>query len=259
MSPLAPVMFVSHGSPMFAVEPGTAGRQLRERSSLFDEVRAILVVSPHWQTRGSFLTGSGHPETIHDFGGFPEELYQLHYPATGAPELIPELMSVLKHSGIEVNVDDRRGLDHGAWVPLMHLRPDADIPVIQLSLNVDHDPQTLVCLGRALASLRAQGIALVASGGVTHNLYDMRLNIANAASYAERFQTWVRKQVVDRDVEALKYPDISAPDYARAHPSPEHYRPLLIAMGATDEQDHLEILPSEVLYHVISMESYLWI
>ncbi len=258
MSKRAPVMFVSHGAPTFAIDSGAAGQLLRDRSSLFDEVRAILVVSPHWHTRGSFLTGASQPETLYDFGGFPEALYQLHYPAPGAPELIPELIAVLGQSGITVKVDEKRGLDHGAWVPLMHLRPDADIPVIQLSLNVDHAPQALLDLGRALALLRTQGVAVLASGGVTHNLYDLRFNHPEAAPYAERFQAWVRTQVVDRNLDALLYPEINAADYSRAHPTPEHYLPLLIAMGATNKQDRLEVLSSEILHHVLSMESYLW-
>ncbi|RDE19012.1 dioxygenase [Motiliproteus coralliicola] len=258
MTPLAPVMFISHGSPTFALEPGTAGRLLRQRSGLFDQLEALLVISPHWMTRGSYLGAAEHPETIHDFGGFPSSLYQLNYPAPGAPVLAAEIQTQLAQQGVEVRLDPRRGLDHGVWVPLMHLRPDADLPVLPLSLNVDHSPAQLLQLGQALAALRQQGVAIIASGGLTHNLRDIRFNAAVAADYAERFQGWVGEQVRERELIALQNPARHSPDFERAHPTPEHYLPLLIALGATTQQDHLETLDSAIEHRAISMTSYLW-
>ncbi|WP_421868238.1 dioxygenase [Motiliproteus sp.] len=258
MSSLAPVMFISHGSPTFALEPGTAGQQLRQRSGLFDHLKALLVISPHWMTRGSFLGAAEHPETIHDFGGFPPSLYQLQYPVPGSSALAAEIQTHLAQQGVEVQLDPRRGLDHGVWVPLMHLRPDADLPVLPLSLNVDHNPAQLLQLGQALAALRQQGVAIIASGGLTHNLRDIRFNARVAADYAERFQGWVGEQVRERELIALQNPARHSPDFERAHPTPEHYLALLIAMGATTEQDRLETLGSVIEHRAISMTSYLW-
>lgn len=157
----APALFVSHGSPMFAVEPGVLGPRLHEIGARLENVAAVLVVSPHWQTRGVRVATTAAPETIHDFGGFPAVLYGLQYPAPGQPELAREAGRLLAAAGYDVTLDERRGLDHGAWVPMRHLFPDADVPVFQVSLPVGTDAAGALRLGAALAPLRNRGVLIV--------------------------------------------------------------------------------------------------
>ena len=254
----APVMFISHGSPMWALEPGPAGAQLAALRPEFSEVRAILVISPHWITKGLTLTAAEDLQTIHDFGGFPQALYQLQYPAKGEPDLASVIQSLLQTQGFEVCLSADRGLDHGAWVPLIHLMPDAEHPVLQLSLDMNLTPGCLLELGRILNQLRDQGVAIIATGGITHNLYDMQPASSPPLPYAGQFQLWVRNRVCDRDINALCQPHLETPDFQRSHPSAEHYLPLLIAMGASSWQDSLTILESPIEYGAISMESYFW-
>ncbi|ARU54325.1 extradiol ring-cleavage dioxygenase III subunit B [Oleiphilus messinensis] len=262
MNAKAPVMFVGHGSPMYALNPGVAGALLQAQTHRFDEVEAILVISAHWLTQGTYLTTASNPATIHDFGGFPHSLYKLSYPAPGSPELARKTIATIgaKSGGrqFDVKASPTRGLDHGVWVPLRFLRPQADIPVLQLSLDATLSSADLVQLGAALASLREQGIAIIASGGVTHNLFDLRMHSTTVAGYATRFEQWTREQVSQRNIRALENPGKLTSDFSRAHPTQEHYLPLLIAIGATDESDQLEVLEGGIINHALSMESYCW-
>lgn len=171
-----PALFVSHGAPTLAIEPGLAGAQLRALGSLLDRPRAIVVVSPHWMTRGVAVTASERPETIHDFGGFPRALYDLQYPAPGSPALALRIQRRLSSAGVEARLDAQRGLDHGAWVPLLHLYPEADIPTLQVSMPYDADEAGALRLGRALAPLSSEGVLIIGSGSLTHNLYEFRMN-----------------------------------------------------------------------------------
>ena len=170
----APVLFISHGAPTFAIEPGLLGPQLQRLGAQLPEIKAVLVVSPHWQTRDVNVMTTARPETVHDFGGFPARLYSLQYPTTGQPELADEAARLLKQSGFNTQFDDRRGLDHGAWVPLMYLLPKANVPVFQVSIPFSLDTRQALKLGQALTPLREQGVLIVASGSMTHNLYEVR-------------------------------------------------------------------------------------
>ncbi|WP_370280611.1 dioxygenase [Pontibacterium sp.] len=259
MSTRAPVMFIGHGSPMFAVEPGKPGELMREFSAHFVDVEAVLIISPHWMTRGLEITAADSLEIIHDFGGFPRELYQLQYDAPGSGSVAETVQSVLVECGFDASLNHSRGRDHGAWVPMIHLLPDEKLPVLQLSLDANMDPDELVRLGETLKGLREQGIAVIASGSLTHNLYEIQHLEAKPADYVGRFTRWVREQVEAREVQALSAPHLLSDDFARAHPSAEHYLPLLIAMGATDESDRLSVLDGGVQHGVISMESYGWV
>ncbi len=254
----APVMFISHGSPMWAMDPGVAGKNLGRLTERFSGLRAVLIISPHWATRGLQLTAADQLDTIHDFGGFPEPLYRLRYPAKGYSQLAEEIAASLQKTEFSVGLNDSRGLDHGAWVPLMHLIPNADIPVLQLSLDMTLSSGSLLELGRALSELRNQGVGIIASGGITHNLFDMRPEPSPPVAYASRFQNWIREQVVARNIESLSNPEKLNSDYKRAHPTAEHFLPLLVAMGASNWHDALEVLKSPIQYGVLSMESYLW-
>jgi 4,5-DOPA dioxygenase extradiol len=254
----APVFFISHGAPTFALEPGLLGPQLQQLGAQLADVKAVLVVSPHWQTRDMRVGSSPKPETVHDFGGFPAELYTLQYPAPGEPGLANAAAHLLADAGFATGLDERRGLDHGAWVPLYHLLPAAKVPVFQVSMPVSLTTAQAVDMGRALATLRAQGVAIVASGSMTHNLYEIRQPDAKPESYAQEFAAWVRTAVQAHAVKPLINYRTEAPRAARAHPTQEHFLPLLVALGAQLECDSLQVLDGGITHGVLSMESYVW-
>ena len=228
---IAPAFFISHGSPMFAIQPGLLGPKLAHLGRQLQGITAILVLSPHWQTNGLRVMTTPRPETTHDFGGFPAALYQLRYQPPGHPELAEAAARLLRAEGFAVQLDDRRGLDHGAWVPLRHLRPASDIPVFQVSLPVDLNTADAVKLGAVLAPLRARGVLIIGSGSLTHNLYEFRQDVRDP-EYAQTFVDWVRAAVERNDIPALvRYREL-APHAKRAHPTEEHFLPLLLALGA---------------------------
>lgn len=260
---LAPLMFVGHGSPMFALGASIeaqrqATENLTNQITKFDDVEAILVISPHWVTRGHVVITNEQPETIYDFGGFPPELYKLNYPAVGSRIVGNKVIDLLTNNGFETKADNNRGWDHGVWVALRHLRPNADKPIVQLSLNVDLSPDELEKLGNTLKQLRKQNIAVICSGSLTHNLYDIRISHNFVASYATKFLHWVRTIVIEGNLAHAKQPHLKSLHYAKSHPTSEHYLPLIIAMAAKDDADSLAILESPILHHSISMESYVW-
>jgi 4,5-DOPA dioxygenase extradiol len=254
----APVLFISHGAPTFALEPGLLGAQLNALGSQLVDVKAVLVVSPHWQTRDVRVATTPRPETVHDFSGFPAELYTLQYPAKGQPELANAAAKLLTTAGFATGLDERRGLDHGAWVPLYHLLPKANVPVFQVSMPVSLSTAQAVDMGRALAPLREQGVMIVASGSMTHNLYEIRQPNAEPEAYAQEFAAWVRIAVLAHAVKPLINYRAEAPHAERAHPTQEHFLPLLVALGAQQEGDQVQILAGGITHGVLSMESYVW-
>lgn len=254
----APVFFISHGAPTFALEPGQLGAHLRAMGSQLAGVKAVLVVSPHWQTRELQVLTTPKPETVHDFGGFPAALYQLQYPAPGQPELAREALRLLTQAGWPATADANRGLDHGAWVPLWHLLPQANIPVFQVSIPHRLDTAGALALGRVLAPLRDQGVLIVGSGSLTHNLYDLQPPAAPAAAYAVEFAHWIRHAVTRADVDALLDYRRLAPHAERAHPTQEHFLPLLVALGASHEAEAAQVIAGDITHGVLSMESYVW-
>jgi 4,5-DOPA dioxygenase extradiol len=254
----APVFFISHGAPTFALEPGQLGAHLRALGQQLSGVKAVLVVSPHWQTRGLQVLTTPKPETIHDFGGFPSALYQLQYPVPGQSELAADALRLLAQAGWPVTADANRGLDHGAWVPLWHLLPQANIPVFQVSMPHRLDTAGALALGRDLAPLRDQGVLIVGSGSLTHNLYDLQPPAAPAAAYAVEFAHWIRHAVTRADVDALLDYRRLAPHAERAHPTQEHFLPLLVALGASHEAEAAQVIAGDITHGVLSMESYVW-
>lgn len=253
-----PALFISHGAPTFAIEPGLLGPLLRTLGTQLPELKAVLVVSPHWQTRGVRVMRTARPETVHDFGGFPSSLYALQYPVDGAPAVADEALRLLQAAGFAVASDDGRGLDHGAWVPLMHLLPEGKVPVFQVSMPFDLTTATAVTLGQALAPLREQGVLIVASGSMTHNLREFRHTGGQPEAYVQEFTAWVQTAVRAKGVQPLIDYRAEAPHAARAHPSEEHFLPLLVAMGATTEADDVTVLQGGIDHGVLSMESYVW-
>ena len=235
MKPL-PTLFLSHGSPMHAVSPGAVGDAWAALGRRLPRPKAVLMASAHWETSVAMLSGNPKPATIHDFGGFPKALYAIQYPADGAPALAERAVALLKQAGITAGIDGCRGLDHGAWVPLRWMYPDADVPVAQLAVQPARGAAHHLALGAALAPLRAEGVLIVGSGHATHNLRDwMAHRSAQPLPYAEAFSTWLREALVAHDTRALLDYRERAPDAARAHPTEEHWLPLYVAYGAAGE------------------------
>lgn len=254
-----PSLFVSHGAPTFALEPGSIGSQLTALAAGLERPRAVLVISAHWITAGLEVGCAVQPETIHDFGGFPRELYSLQYPAPGAPDVAEEVLEALARAGFPGRANPRRGLDHGAWTPLMHLYPDASVPVLQLSLPMTSSSDVLLALGRALAPLRQSGILIVASGCITHNLRDIRLGDDKGDDYVREFMDWVASTIATGDLPSLLNLRRRAPHGVRAHPSDEHLQPLLVAIGAAgNDWVASRRLEGGISYGAIGMDAYVF-
>lgn len=254
----APVFFISHGAPTFALEPGQLGARLNALGKDLSGVKAVLVVSPHWQTDGVRVMAGKAPATLHDFGGFPRSLYELQYPAPGHPQFAVEASRLLVDAGFTASLDDGRGLDHGAWVPLLHLLPAAGIPVFQVSMPHSLDAAGALRLGRTLAPLRQRGVLIVGSGSMTHNLFEFRQSATGAADYVREFVSWVREAVLTDAADTLVDYRRLAPHAERAHPTEEHFLPLLVAMGANGGESAMQVIDDEITYGVLSMESYVW-
>ena len=170
---MLPTLFISHGSPMLALQPGASGPALQRLAAELPRPKAIVVVSAHWESQELLVSGSATPETLHDFGGFPAELFAVQYPAPGDPQLARDIVELLHADGLSARIDDRRPLDHGTWVPLSLMYPAADIPVVQVSLPSRMGPALQTRVGHALAGLREHGVLLIGSGSITHNLGEL--------------------------------------------------------------------------------------
>jgi 4,5-DOPA dioxygenase extradiol len=251
----APALFVSHGAPTFALEPGLLGPELSRLGARLPPLAAVLVVSAHWQTARVNVMRTVAPETIHDFSGFPPELYRLQYPSPGAPDIAEHAAHLLEAADFNVSFNDLRGIDHGVWVPLRYLLPRAQTPVFQVSLPPALDAPGAVQLGQVLAPLRTQGVLIMGSGSLTHNLREVGAG-SGIARYALEFTAWVRRQVQRRDLGALKEYRRLAPHAERAHPTEEHFLPLLVAVGAANSADSVTVIEGGMTYGVLSMESY---
>lgn len=255
-----PVLFVSHGSPTLPLEPGDTGAAWRKLGEQLPKPAAILMISAHWETRIPTVSCAVHPETIHDFYGFPEELYKLQYPAPGAPELAQSVLLMLQQAGIAAQPDGTRGLDHGAWVPLSLVYPQADIPVTQLSLQPDRDPAWHIALGRALRPLREQGVLIIGSGSISHNLRALFQHPRGAPvpAWVTEFCDWIAEKIEAADIEALSAYRTLAPHAVQNHPTDEHLLPLFVALGAADNIDNAERLNQVMTYGMLAMDMWLF-
>jgi 4,5-DOPA dioxygenase extradiol len=251
-----PSLFVSHDAPTFALEPGRAGPALTALGRTLPRPAAVLVVSPHWMTPTPRVGTAPEPATIHDFGGFDPALYQLGYPAAGHPALAQRAIDRLNEAGWRAQADERRGLDHGAWVPLMHLFPDADVPVFQVSLPSHLNADTAWAFGQALAPLAEDGMLIVGSGSLTHNLYEFRSGHGQDEPYVVAFVAWVRDVVEQGDRARLLRTLDDAPHARRAHPTPEHFWPLLVAAGAADPGQSVHVVEGGIAHGVLAMDAY---
>ena len=251
-------LFLSHGSPMHALQPGAAGEAWQALARRLPRPKAILIASAHWETNLPMLTGAEKPETVHDFSNFPEPLYRLRYPAPGAPEIAKRAQALLKESGFTAGIDGCRGLDHGAWSPLLYMYPDADIPVVQISVQPALGPRHHVELGRSLRRLNDENVLIIGSGHLTHNLRDWARGQGTPAPYAREFQAWVFEKLKHQDVASLVDYRSASPHGARAHPTDEHFLPLFFALGAAAESARPQRVYDGIDSGVLAMDAYLF-
>ncbi|HJW08868.1 MAG TPA: class III extradiol ring-cleavage dioxygenase [Holophagaceae bacterium] len=231
---MQPVLFISHGSPLRALDGGAWGEALKRLGARLAP-KAILSVSAHWEAAEPLrLSSSAKPETLHDFGGFPAELYGIQYPAPGEPALAGRAAGLLRDSGFPAVLDPQRPLDHGTWSPLVHMVPDAKVPVVQLSLPRPRDPQALLRIGQALAPLRDEGVLILGSGGIVHNLrrLDWHGRGDQPEAWSLAFDAWAAEALARGNTEALLDWERRAPEPRTAHPTTEHWDPLFVALGA---------------------------
>ncbi|OGQ21507.1 MAG: 4,5-DOPA dioxygenase extradiol [Deltaproteobacteria bacterium RBG_16_71_12] len=261
--PRMPVLFVGHGSPLNAIEDNPWSRAPRALGAALaariGKPRAVLAISAHWFTRGTWLTGELRPRTIHDFSGFPEELERVEYPAPGDPALASHVARLLGRDERALRTD--WGLDHGTWCVLTHLLPEADVPVVQLSVDAELPGPAHLALGGLLAPLRDQGVLILGSGNVTHNLPDasrrMRSGDTSSAAWAVRFDDEAARAIERRDGALLA--SASDSELGRmAHPTPDHWLPLLYAFGASHEDDAVSFPVEGFDLGALSMRAVQW-
>ncbi|SFB00534.1 Aromatic ring-opening dioxygenase, catalytic subunit, LigB family [Collimonas sp. OK607] len=254
-----PVLFVSHGSPMLAITDSPAQRCLKQLSKTLPRPKAVVIISAHWESMGGpAVSLASAPETIHDFGGFSPVLRDIRYPAPGAPEIAEQAATLLQEAGFEVRRSRDRGLDHGAWIPMYLMYPDANIPTFQVSVLRGASAAEHERLGRALAALREQGVLIIGSGSLTHNLYEFGGRSLDSAvpSWVSDFSTWMMERLHDNQKEASWDYRQQAPFAARNHPTDEHLMPLFVAMGAAGDNWQAERIHASVEYSVLAMDVY---
>ena len=260
MTTAVPSAFVSHGSPTLLLEEGAAHHFLKGFSAMLPKPKAILCVSAHWETRDPAVSTAAQPATIHDFGNFAEELFSMTYPAPGAPELAEQTAQLLEDAGYDVSVSHHRGLDHGAWVPLKLVYPAADIPVTQLSVQSQHGPQYHYELGQVLRPLRNDGVLILGSGAVTHNLerlFSAPLDHdAEVPGWVNDFADWVATAVQESRTEDLLNYRKMAPYGRENHPSEEHLLPLFVSLGAADGAAKARRVHASHTYGLLAMDAY---
>ena len=256
--PRFPTVFVSHGAPSLPLTDAAARFFLAGYGKALGRPSAILAVSAHWETASPRLSSAMEPETIHDFYGFPRALYEMRYAAPGAPSLAERAATLLDHAGFAA-AREERGLDHGAWVPLMLMYPDAGIPVTQLSIQSALGAAHQLKIGKALAALRDDGVLILASGSATHNLGELRMGTidAPAAPWVNQFTDWLARTVEDGRTDDLVAYRERAPSALRNHPSEEHFLPLFAALGAAGAAKGRRVHASTT-YGALAMDAYQW-
>ncbi|MGR8949598.1 MAG: DODA-type extradiol aromatic ring-opening family dioxygenase [Gammaproteobacteria bacterium] len=258
-----PSLFLSHGAPTLAIEPSAAREfYLGLGDRLPTTPTAIVIASAHWITEPVSVLGGNKPlDTIHDFYGFPDELYEMQYPSPGIGELENTISSLIKNAGLDVRVDHERGLDHGAWVPLKLMYPQANIPVTQISVDPTGSAEHQWQVGRALAPLKKDNVLIIGSGTMTHNLGDVvdfhdGRNDQSEADYVIEFSRWMEARIESRQVEQLLAYREQAPHAVRAHPTPEHIMPFFFALGAAGDDWRGSLIHRSAVYGVINLDSY---
>jgi len=251
-----PVLFLGHGNPLNAIRDNTFSRRLFELGKEIPPPEAILCVSAHWMTNGTWITRMRNPRTIHDFYGFPQELFDVRYPAPGSPEIADRIRSEIETPRIGAD-DEEWGLDHGSWSVLRHLYPKADIPVLQLSLDMTRPAGDHLRLGEKLRSLRDQGILIIGSGNIVHNLSKVDFDDqAKPFPWAVAFDDWVKERLIQRDYTALAESATRSEIGKLSVPTPDHWYPLFYPLGASDPSDSLRFEYEGVENASISMRCF---
>ena len=251
-----PVLFIGHGSPMNAIADNAYTRTLVTlgQELLKMPPKAILVISAHWMTRGTFVTRMSHPKTIHDFGGFPRELFEVQYPAPGSPEIADLVRTTIPSVGAD---EAEWGLDHGTWSVLKHLVPNANVPVLQLSLSLYDSPAYHLKLGQQLKELREKGVLILSSGNLVHNLRKIQWDEkAKPYDWAVEFDQWIARKIEQRDAQAIVNEALISEAGKLSSPTPEHFLPIYYILGASDSKDELKTEFEEMQNASISMRSF---
>lgn len=252
-----PAIFIGHGSPLNALSKNDFTKSLEEMGQSIPRPRAILAISAHWLTTETKITSHASPKTIHDFFGFPEELYQLYYPAPGLPELALKIAENLALNNILIRLTKDWGLDHGTWIPLKHMYPEANIPILQLSINIDQSPEFHFKMGEALKFLREQGVLIVGSGNIVHNLEKMDwTEEALPHPWANEFENWVVEHLNKKHFSPLVFEMKKHPAAPLSVPTLDHYLPLLYILGASSKEDILKLNYRKVEHSAISMLTF---
>lgn len=252
-----PVLFLGHGSPMNAIEENEFVAGFRNVGKDIPKPNAILCISAHWETKGTWVTAMDNPRTIHDFGGFPKALYEVQYPAPGSPELAKETQQIV--TAAQVGLDDKWGLDHGAWSVIKHLYPNADVPVVQMSLDHTRSPQQHYDLAKEIAALRKKGVLIVGSGNIVHNLRMVAWDKLNSDNYgydwaleaSEKFKQFIAEGQHQR---LIHYP-AEGRAFQLSIPTPEHYLPLLYALALKDDNDEISFFNDKAVGGSLTMTS----
>jgi 4,5-DOPA dioxygenase extradiol len=251
-----PVLFLGHGSPMNAIEENEFVEGWRNIGKIVPKPAAVLCISAHWETRGTFVTGMEKPKTIHDFGGFPEELYDVQYPAPGSPELAGEIKSLVTMT--QVGLDEKWGLDHGCWSVVRHLYPDADIPVIQMSMDYNMSAQQHYDIAKELQVLRKKGILILGSGNMVHNLGMVawnKLSDIYGYDWAIEASEKMKKFILSGDHKQLINYESQGRAFDLAIPTPDHYLPLLYTLALQEEDDKVTIFNDKPVGGSLTMTS----
>lgn len=250
-----PVFFIGHGSPMNALEDNSFTRSLKSMRDLCPSPKAVLCISAHWMTEGSWVTAMKEPKTIHDFYGFPPELFEVQYPAPGDPLVASQICDLVELP--KLNLDNEMwGIDHGTWSVLRHIFPEAKTPVLQLSLDMQKPPEYHFELGKQLRKLRDKNILVVGSGNVVHNLRVLNWETHSAPfDWAIEYDSWIKEKLVARDFSSLTNDFLKSEAGRMSVPTMEHYYPLLYAIGASEEGDSLEFHFEEIHNASISMRT----
>ena len=251
-----PVLFLGHGSPMNAIEENEFVSSFRKLGKELTRPNAILCISAHWETKGTYVTAMQNPPTIHDFGGFPQALFDVQYPAPGSPELAKETQQLIKKT--EVGLDDKWGLDHGAWSVIKHLYPNADIPVIQMSIDFSKPPQYHYELAQELAVLRQRGVLIIGSGNMVHNLRMVAWNKLNeefAFDWATEANEKMKRYILDGDHQKLINFRSQGKAFDLAIPTPEHYLPMIYALALKDNKEEVSIFNDKPVAGSLTMTS----
>ena len=249
--PKLPALFISHGAPTLAIEQSATTSALARIGQNLPKPRAIIIMSAHWQSAKLEISSNPQPKTWHDFSGFTPELYDLQYPAAGQPALAETLAQQLTARGITCRVNPLRASDHGVWAPLLHLYPEADIPIVQISLPRHYDSVACYQLGAQLAQLRDEQILLIGSGSITHNLQALRWQAESIDKTARDFKVWLLQQLKTDIPSALDWQQY--PNYQNVHPSDEHLLPLFFALGAGQR---VSVVHQSMAHHSLGMDIY---